>query len=380
MESVTNVNINELMEIQDSILREYCHLPIITVTDISKHMGLVGDMHYQTIINNNYIKGYVDGIYYDYCPSHKLLMCRNLISHKLVQRWLNLTKIDDHWLTDVMQISVGSTVLISSKLMRKKVTQLNNNGDIVTSHVITPCWSFDKLLKCTITGPDICITTNFDIFGREDRCYQFVSGDLTLFIQYMSNFDVLSVTPFVNAKQHGLKRVWNNIKQHEADWALKQKEIPLLYQQNKVTEEINNYQGLLHGKQVIYDNGRVVESTNYDHDVKHGWQIYTGRSNKFYCKGQYISHADVKTCMYIGLYDLCRSGYIICNDNNVNRFLNYFDVLPVEIMELVLSCVSDNYKKYDNNHDDDHDTICRVRINKFFNLAGANLLLSDVEL
>ena len=31
------------------------------------------------------------------------------------------------------------------------------------------------------------------------------------------------------------------------------------------------------------------------------------------------------------------TNYMVCNDNNTNRFLSYFDKLPLEIGELILS-------------------------------------------
>ena len=59
------------------------------------------------------------------------------------------------------------------------------------------------------------------------------------------------------------------------------------------------------------------------------------------------------------LYLLCSDGYVICHDDNVNRFLNLFNKLPPEIMEYILVLMSG----------------CDgIHINKFFATVGVNLL------
>ena len=68
--------------------------------------------------------------------------------------------------------------------------------------------------------------------------------------------------------------------------------------------------------------------------------------------------------MYLGLYLLCRDGYMVCHDDKINRFLRYFDKLPPEIMESILKimCCCNN-----------------VRINKFFTSAGIDIVLYPIQ-
>ena len=137
------MNFNSLMKLQDNILHAYCHLPIITVTDISKYVSLVTDTHYQMTVNNNYIKGYIAGIYYDYCPSHKLFICWKLVSYKQVKKWLGLTKINNCWLDHTLQIIVGNTILSNECISGSVFTQwchdtnnINDNDDD-TNNIVT---------------------------------------------------------------------------------------------------------------------------------------------------------------------------------------------------------------------------------------------------
>jgi len=71
-----------------------------------------------------------------------------------------------------------------------------------------------------------------------------------------------------------------------------------------------------------------------------------------------------KPLMYLGLYFLCRDGYMICHDDKTNSFLSYFDKLPPEIMESILQIMCSC------------DKVC---INKFFTSAGIDIILYPLQ-
>jgi len=91
----------------------------------------------------------------------------------------------------------------------------------------------------------------------------------------------------------------------------------------------------------------------------HGWTVWHEcKSLYLYYHGKGIMEPEVT--MFLGLYVLCRDGYVICHDDNINRFMTYFDKLPPEIGELILSKLS--------GHDE-------IKINKFFTSAGIDIIL-----
>ena len=115
--------------------------------------------------------------------------------------------------------------------------------------------------------------------------------------------------------------------------------------------------GKIHGYFAYYNEiGEVISASQYRNGHQHGWIVNSGGRQLFH-DGYQIMGCD--STLYLGLYLLCRDGYIICHDDKVNRFLTFFDRLPPELAELLLSKLTDNRHIH-------------VHINKFFTLIGIN--------
>jgi len=187
-----------------------------------------------------------------------------------------------------------------------------------------------------------------------------------------------------NDKFHGITRSWMQVNTRMLNSLLRYTYIPKNAYIDNLVSICYNCQDDRHGISYSYEpcnnkslhyKGNTIYSVNYQigdeirttncYDNQRCYRWFTEFKNgavktrTLYYNKSAIKQDDAIVTMYLGLYLLCRGNYVICHDDKVNRFLSYFDVLPPEIGELILSKLTTSKK---------------IKINKTFCLIGANLL------
>ena len=186
-------------------------------------------------------------------------------------------------------------------------------------------------------------------------------------------------------KLHGISRSWKHLNDKQLRIWEKYLYVPMNAFHDNLTNVESYVLGEEHGMSFIYDKSRHtsqmlyhrydelcyrVEYNSYQgiNSICHGndkQQYYWNVEYKYGTENRTLYYHDTvirytpEITMYLGLYLLCRDGYVICHDNKVNRFLTFFDRLSPELAELILSKLTGHNQ---------------IHINKSFTLAGIDLL------
>ena len=188
-------------------------------------------------------------------------------------------------------------------------------------------------------------------------------------------------------KEYGINRVWTNLSCTSFWRWLQYLYVPMNAYHNNIYYIGFRYLGQEHGisydyipvgQKSLHTHGNVNYRVKYDRNHNITSVIQNDESRQyhwcfdyrndivdmttlFYCNNEVLS---AYITMYLGVYFLCRDNYMICHDYNTNRFLSYFDKIPPEIGELILSKLTGHKN---------------IKINKTFTLIGINLLYPQVS-
>jgi len=187
-------------------------------------------------------------------------------------------------------------------------------------------------------------------------------------------------------KDHGISRVWANLDNKTfrkwTQWLCVpmneyRRNLQYIGSYHKGREHGISYNYLPTNGKSLHYHGNLCYEVNYDRsdnirhvtqkDERKSYWWYTNynegvvESRTLVYQGNKVTNGYIT--MYLGLYFLCRDNYVICHDNTTNRFLSYFDKLPPEIGELILSKLTGHNQ---------------IKINKTFTHIGINLLYPPV--
>jgi len=183
-------------------------------------------------------------------------------------------------------------------------------------------------------------------------------------------------------RMHGMSRLWRNLNSKQVCALTKYNFIPMNLFHNNLAEIGCYHDGYKHGLFFEYNpydtnvlhysynsvlcsvkrtiDKNITYTTQCNNNYDYYWSTFSNYNlvlNSLFHHNSVINNAHIT--MYLGLYLLCRDGYIICHDDKVNRFLTFFDRLPPELAELLLYILTGHNQ---------------IRINRSFTLAGIDLL------
>ena len=298
--------------------------------------------HHQLVTDDNLVKGY----FIDVDNNNKCYLYDYNVSQGVCYFWLLEQQDIELWLH-------GKTTHINMMkgLYRLVVVNHNINSNSYTiyqSH--TYSYSDYQYIMDDEHKSKYCCDISFVYFHRVK--YWWVNEILYLHIANIYSDYYEEEENFIHIIKHGnmsLKKTWCEKYHGNEDHCY--------YNQHNIAAWYAPVDFDQHRQDICW-----IQQCHYGN--KHGWSVnHKYKRLCLYHGNDRIEHSWVT--MFLGLYVLTRDNYIICNDSKVNRFLSYFDKLPPEIGELILSKIVVTHQ---------------CKINKFFTAAGIDIILYSGDL